>query len=86
MEILDYDWRTTKGGIINHFTAIVWKDVKKLGVGFSFDYRDGNYMMYTVARYSTSGSGKPNWGDTEKRRKMIRRLKQGILLSWSVYF
>ena len=40
-------------------------------MGFSFDYRDGNYMMYTVARYSP----RPNWGDTEKRKKMIRRVK-----------
>ena len=67
--------------MINHFTAIVWKEVKKLGMGFSYDYRDGMYMMYAVARYSP----KPNFGNTEKRKKMIRELKQGMFLSWSVY-
>ena len=68
-------------GVINHFTTIVWKEVEKVGMGFSFDYRNGEYTMYAVARYSP----RPNWGDTEKRKKMIRRLKQGILLSWSAY-
>jgi len=37
-----------------HFTQIVWKDTKKLGIGIAFA-REGR-KMYVVAQYSPPGN------------------------------
>ena len=52
-EIENYDWSTRRsnGGVIGHFTQLVWRDVKKVGVGISpTKGYDGNHMLFVVAR------------------------------------
>ena len=56
-EIKDYNWGTRKsnGGVIGHFTQLVWKDVKKVGVGMS-RLRGRKGGLFVVARYDMAGN------------------------------
>ena len=86
IETKDYDWRKAQAridyldwgrvAVIRHFTTIVWKEAKKVGMGLSYDYKDGKYAMYAVARYAPLF----NVGGIEMRRKMVKKLKQGAFL------
>jgi len=58
-EIKDYDWQTRKsnGGVVGHFTQLVWKDVKKIGVGISpVTESNGKKWLFIVARYDLQGN------------------------------
>lgn len=56
-EIKDYDWVTkitkTKKKPVGHFTALVWKESKLLGVGFA---RAVNGNVVVVFEYNPSGN------------------------------
>ena len=54
-EIKDYDFNTGKsknGGVVGHFTQLVWKDTQEVGFGIAFN---GN-KLYTVANYYPGGN------------------------------
>ena len=53
-EIKNYDFKTgiSKGGVIGHFTQLVWKDSKE--VGFGVDFNDG--FCISVANYYPGGN------------------------------
>ena len=53
-EIKDYDFTTgqSKGGVIGHFTQLVWKVSKEVGFGIAMD----NENVYTVANYYPGGN------------------------------
>ena len=42
-----------------HFTQIIWKDTKKLGVGIAFS--KGGRKMYVVVQYSPPGNSRNNF-------------------------
>ena len=54
-EIKDYDFKTgnSKGGVIGHFTQVVWKGSERVGVGIGVN---GN-SYYVCANYYPAG----NW-------------------------
>ena len=39
-----------------HFTQVVWKDSKKLGVGYATGKEGSRYTLYVVAQYSPPGN------------------------------
>lgn len=55
-EIKDYDWRTGEsyGGMIGHFTQMVWDNSNKLGVGMA--YVPSTRETYVVAVYTPPGN------------------------------
>ena len=58
-EIKDYNWQTRKGngGVVGHFTQLVWKDVKSVGVGISpVTESNGKKWLFIVARYDLQGN------------------------------
>ena len=76
-EIDDYDWRTSKlkevnkGGMIGHFTQVVWGETKSLGMGLSYT-RSGDWnRMYAVARYRPAGNFR------KRRAQQVKPLKKG---------
>ena len=53
-EIVDYDFKTHKsknGKAIGHFTQVIWKDTKEIGVGVTCSNR-----CYVVANYYPAGN------------------------------
>lgn len=54
-EINNYDFSNPKNkkGIVGHFTQLVWKNSKRLGVGFA---RSSNGACYVVANYFPGGN------------------------------
>ena len=53
-EIKDYDFKTgkSKGGVIGHFTQLVWKNTRE--VGFGVDFNEG--FLISVANYYPGGN------------------------------
>ena len=74
-EIQYYNWATggRKGGVRGHFTQVVWKNSKKLGMGISVVKRDGCVYTFIVARYSPTGNV---WrvGETPKYLNYLRNV------------
>ena len=56
----DYTTGTSTGGVIGHFTAMIWDDVTEIGVGVvggevPYDYQGTTFMLkvvYVVVRYT----------------------------------
>ena len=67
-EIEDYDFNTgtSKGGVITHFTQVVWKESTELGMATA---QTADYF-FTVARYKPRG----NWGPPEDYIKNVPKL------------
>jgi len=55
-EIHNYNWHTgqSNGGMIGHFTQMVWDDSHKLGVGMAYEARTKE--CYVVAQYVPAGN------------------------------
>lgn len=60
-EIKNYDFNRdkTKGGTVGHFTQVMWKDSKKLGMGF-FKNRNGIYIVGVYLPAGNNGHNKQN--------------------------
>ncbi len=59
-EIKNYDFNTgesSNGGVIGHFTAMIWKTVQYVGFGFCTVEEDGGFALYSVANFYPA----PNW-------------------------
>ncbi len=41
-----------------HFTQLIWKGTKQLGVGYTIVKGGSGYIMYVVAKYSPAGNVK----------------------------
>ena len=48
----DYSKGESKGGVILHFTQVIWKDTKQLGMATA----TSNDKFFTVARYKPRGN------------------------------
>merc|ERR1712130_407651 len=55
-EIHNYNWNTgeSNGGMIGHFTQMVWDNSQKLGVGMAYD--QNTKECYVVAQYVPAGN------------------------------
>jgi len=55
-EIHNYNWHTgqSNGGMIGHFTQMVWDNSHKLGVGMAYEARTKE--CYVVAQYVPAGN------------------------------
>merc|ERR1712198_825885 len=80
-EIKDYDFTTTRcSAVCGHFTQLVWKNSKKLGLGLAQVVKGGWAKNFVVARYDPRGnfnmvgqsSGLPGKRGT---KSLISRLK-----------
>ena len=55
-EIKDYDFKKGKsknGGVVGHFTQLVWKDSTQLGIGVA---KSAKNSIYVVANYHPGGN------------------------------
>ena len=59
-EIKDYDFKKGKsknGGVVGHFTQLVWKDSTQLGIGVA---KSAKNSIYVVANYHPGGNFNSN--------------------------
>ncbi len=59
-EIKDYDFKKGKsknGGVVGHFTKLVWKDSTQLGIGVA---KSAKNSIYVVANYHPGGNFNSN--------------------------
>jgi hypothetical protein len=58
-EISNYDFalgKSSNGGVIGHFTQVVWKNSNATGFGLSASKHSGWYKYYGVAWYNPPGN------------------------------
>ncbi len=83
-----YDFNSDGGGGTGHFTQVVWKASKTLGIGKAFAKKDGMYCTYVVGRYKPAGNMKGEYkenvvkgsydkGSCEKLDEMVAKISSG---------